>query len=781
MPRLPVTILVTALVLSLAGTAAAVPMGDLHCNDWQGRPAAPYTIGTPVTVTGIVTAGTGTFVATRTEIYVQDATGAVMIYKSTVPATFATGDSVTFSGTIDQYRGHTEVALNTWTNHSSGHLDPVPRTMTCYQVANEFGANYCEPEESMLIRLARVTYTGTWAANQVVTLHDETGTCDMYIYGPTGVGSMPPPPAHFDVIGVLKQFGGFSPPFTSGYEVLPRSPADVTPLPGPAITAGPEETEITPNAVTIAWTTDVPADSRIDYGYTTGYELGTVYDPAQVTQHSATLSGLEPARMHIYRVTSTNLEGEIALPGLRFCSGSRSSGETRVYFNKSVDTSLAIGEAAQGNVDFQPILISRINAAQHSIDVAIYSFDLAGPADALIAAFQRGVEVRFITEHRDNPQQQVLRLVSAGITVIDDAYGPNNAGGGLMHDKFWVFDHRLETDPSDDWIMTGSWNMTNEGTYTDAQNIILIQDESLAEVYTAEVNEMWGSTTATPDPDLSRFGVLKLDDTPKKFMVGGYVARVYFGPSDNTMGVMANRCAEAEFSAHFCIYSFTRYDVGNALKDRYYTVPGFAVRGVFDSSESGNASSQYHEMIGGGDYPWNPPADVWLDTEYGTLHNKYMILDVNRRGGRPTVVTGSSNWSNAANNENDENQIYVEDFRVANLYFQEFANRYHAAGGSADLTTDVLDRPALSLAPTYVFPNPTTNDFVLRLAPARPGLVSISLHDPAGRRISGRQVNLSAPGTSEVTFDTQEMAPGIYFLRISGPGIQERRTLTVLR
>ena len=34
-------------------------------------------------------------------------------------------------------------------------------------------------------------------------------------------------------------------------------------------------------------------------------------------------------------------------------------------------------------------------------------------------------------------------------------------------------------------------------------------------------------------------------------------------------------------------------------------------------------------MVGGGDYPWDPPADVWLDAETGSLHHKYMIFDVN--------------------------------------------------------------------------------------------------------------------------------------------------------
>ena len=38
-------------------------------------------------------------------------------------------------------------------------------------------------------------------------------------------------------------------------------------------------------------------------------------------------------------------------------------------------------------------------------------------------------------------------------------------------------------------------------------------------------------------------------------------------------------------------------------------------------------------------------------------------------------MTGSHNWSNSAENSNDENTLVVQDTRVANLYLQEFAAR----------------------------------------------------------------------------------------------------------
>ncbi|MGE5570031.1 MAG: DUF4082 domain-containing protein [Rhodospirillales bacterium] len=64
---------------------------------------------------------------------------------------------------------------------------------------------------------------------------------------------------------------------------------------------------------TITWTTNVPADSRVEYGPTTG--LGTtVTDPALTTVHSIALTGLTAGQTYYYRVTSTSAGGSTSSP-----------------------------------------------------------------------------------------------------------------------------------------------------------------------------------------------------------------------------------------------------------------------------------------------------------------------------------------------------------------------------------------------------------------------------------------------------------------------------------
>ena len=51
--------------------------------------------------------------------------------------------------------------------------------------AHQFGGDYCEPQESMLIRINQVTYSGSWGTG-TVTLQDASGSCNMYIDSDTG-------------------------------------------------------------------------------------------------------------------------------------------------------------------------------------------------------------------------------------------------------------------------------------------------------------------------------------------------------------------------------------------------------------------------------------------------------------------------------------------------------------------------------------------------------------------------------------------------------------------
>ncbi len=680
-----------ALVLASAVFAAATfhDIIDLHENTANGTCTM---LDSTVTVTGVITVGFGTFcgnlpTSTYTDMYLQDATAGVMIYHPSIPDSFAAGDSVTITGLVDQWRGMTEVVPDELLTviHATGCNIPETTIVTCYEVDNSFHPGYDEPNEGRLVRINDVTWSGTWPT--AITLTDASGSCVMYLDGDTGLGSMTPPGGRFDVVGVIKQYGDFTAPWTSDYEIMPRYESDFIPAPGPAIIQGPDATNVTSSSATIEWETDTASDSRVDYGTTTAYELGYVYDASYVTHHEIDLTGLDPATIYHYKVTSTDGSGTNSSGDRMFITLSAgSTGEMRVWFNRSVDHSYATGDSAEGSADLAQELIDMIQAASHSVDVCIYSFTLSNIADALIAAHNGGIDVRVIYDDHLTDLTQINRLISAGIPVISDAFGTMNNGEEDMHNKFVIFDARDLSSDTDDWVWTGSFNFTYTGT-NNHQDVIAIQDQALARIFTAEFEEMWGSTTNIPNAGASRFGTNKTDNTPHTLSVAGVPVEVYFCPTDGSTFHVCEALATADHSIYFAMYAFTRWDVANTMRDKWENVPYFQLKGVFDSSASGNASSQWHNMSGGsGSEPWSPPADVHLDNESYSLHHKYAIIDCVVPAMAAGVLTGSQNWSTSAEYDNDENVVIVWDATIANLYLQEFAERYHHAGGTQPLT-----------------------------------------------------------------------------------------------
>lgn len=67
-----------------------------------------------------------------------------------------------------------------------------------------------------------------------------------------------------------------------------------------------------------------------------------------------------------------------------------------------------------------------------------------------------------------------------------------------MHNKFAVID-ALSEDKNDDYVWTGSTNLTYTGAYN-TNNTIVIKDHEVAAVYLQEFEQMWGSASDVPDP-----------------------------------------------------------------------------------------------------------------------------------------------------------------------------------------------------------------------------------------------------------------------------------------
>ena len=746
-----------------------LPIGVVKENDSLGVPLLNNHL---VTVRGIVT------VANQFggPSYIQDNSGGMGVFGSTFSTVVNIGDEVIVSGLVQPFSGLTEIVNPTLhTVLSTGNtVDPI--VATAAQIAAD-GVGGVEVYEGRLVRINNVTVTGTgtWAANTNYPLNDPSGTTQIRIDNNTNLVGQPIPPSAFDVICVVGQFIS-SPPFIGGYQVMPRSTDDVL-ASGPVFTTFPVESNILPNSLTVSWQTLSNGSTRVRYGRTTALELGILGNDTLGTNHVVVLNGLDAATVYYIKAFSVAGTDTSSASVLIACTRAplEATEEVNVFFNKSVNTSLAWFQPAHGNEDLVARLLPHFNNARRSIDVVLYS--LSGTpgntlAAALVNAFNRGIKVRVICEDDNRNTTAFNTIAGSGIPLITDRFDPINNGQGLMHNKYFVIDGRGGAAESV-WVWTGSWNPTDPGTSSDFQNSIEFQDPSLATAYTLEFNEMWGSDTDVPNAANSRFGVRKTNNTPHRFVIGGKNVECYFSPSDQATSHIVSTINAAQHSVGFQLLTLTRAEIGSALVAKKQA--GLKVRGDLDNGT--DQGTQYPYLVANG-------VDVRLKTGVsGLLHHKYGIFDAELPSWDAVTITGSHNWTSSAENSNNENMVIVHDGNIANQYLQEFAARYYQFGGTDSIRVSV-DQIGSSLPERFSlsqnYPNPFNPTTKIEYAIPTAQRVVLKLYDLLGREVK-TIVNLQqTPGFYRVDLNAGSLASGVYFYRLeAGRFVQVRRMLVL--
>ena len=758
------------------------PIAEMRVNDSQG---VPVNLQKLATVRGIVTVSD----QFGSPGFLQDASGGIAIYDNVFVNTVRIGDEVTLTGTVTQFNGLTELENVTLHQiHSSGN-DVTPVIVTASQIAND-GLNGIEIYEGVLVQLNRVSVRDTLdrpiATWQVLPgysganyrLRDSSGTCVVLIDKDVYLADASAPSSEFDIVAVVGQFVPV-PPYVGGYQLQPRSRLDVLSS-GPLIIVQPYESDITATSLRINWGTATSGSSFVTYRSTRTSEVTILGDTTKRTLHAVTLSGLLPATTYDVQVFSVS-GADTSYSNHRIVSTASqgSSGAMNVYFNKSVNVALAQVDTAKGNSNLLDQLLQRINAAQKSIDCALYSISGSvgqSVANALVQAKNRGVSVRLIIE-KDNlgggtGTTIYQRIAPAGIPWIADNFDAVNAGAGLHHNKFLVFDYRGGT-ADKIWVWTGSWNLTDPGTADDMQNAIEIQDEALAGAYTLEFNEMWGSESETPSALTARFGARKRDNTPHVFNIGGTPVELYFSPSDRTTSAIMKTVSRAQHSVNVALLTFTRSDIASTLTAK--KDGGLKVRVLLDNNA--DIGTQFGFLTSAG-------IEVRLDPcTAGLLHHKYAVVDAELNGLSQYVITGSHNWTNSAENSNNENTLIIQSNRIANQYLQEFAARYKEAGGTDNIVVRVTqgaETPeGFGLWQNY--PNPFNGMTNVEFRIANFEFVRLKVFDVLGREVAVLINEQTPRGNHRVIWNASSLPSGTYFYQLQASDRIETKKMMLLK
>ena len=143
--------------------------------------------------------------------------------------------------------------------------------------------------------------------------------------------------------------------------------------------------------------------------------------------------------------------------------------------------------------------------------------------------------------------------------------------------------------------------------------------------------------------------------------------QVAFTPWDNAEGMIVERIRRAKHQILVQAFSFTSRALANALiaaKKR-----GVDVRILADREQTfGGESSRIPELDQAG-------IPVMLEVRYQSAHNKVMVIDAGTADA--AVVTGSYNWTYAAQYKNAENVLILRhNDDVVNAYAANWGRHY---------------------------------------------------------------------------------------------------------
>lgn len=126
-------------------------------------------------------------------------------------------------------------------------------------------------------------------------------------------------------------------------------------------------------------------------------------------------------------------------------------------------------------------------------------------------------------------------------------------------------------------------------------------------------------------------------------------ARVYFTPWDDAEGAIMRAIRAARTQVLVQAYAFTSGAIAGELINARKR--GIDVRVTADQEQTERISTSRIPDLARAGIP------VWIESRYQSAHNKTMVIDAGQAF--PVVITGSYNWTVAAQRRNAENVLIV--------------------------------------------------------------------------------------------------------------------------
>lgn len=276
-------------------------------------------------------------------------------------------------------------------------------------------------------------------------------------------------------------------------------------------------------------------------------------------------------------------------------------------------------------------ILSNINQAQSSIDIAIYGYSSVPAIEQAIKnAQQRGVKIRLVHD-MDSKGNNIYENTSNLAKLIQNTQSDRNSkeASFIMHNKFYIFDNKT--------VITGSANLSHtDMSGYNSNAVVVINSEEAANIYRREFEQMYEG----------RFHSVKTSMNK--------TSNIYFSPQDKTI---TNGVLPLIKGAKNYIYIPAFIVIENRIIEELISAKkrGIDVRIIADALNASAGHSRVKDLRENG-------VPVKIENYAGKMHSKTMIID------DKYLLLGSMNFSYSGENRNDENFIILANPEAAKFY-----------------------------------------------------------------------------------------------------------------
>ena len=332
-----------------------------------------------------------------------------------------------------------------------------------------------------------------------------------------------------------------------------------------------------------------------------------------------------------------------------------------------------------GADDLEAGIVDFIAGARSKLDIAVQELDSTPIARAILDASWRGVRVTLFLEQdylrtplrRDRatkvpippvpkpgetPEQALERvlwhedetdlrenrrilaaLLRSGVEVRGD-FNP-----AIFHQKFVLrdFDRGKATSPGNPALLSGSANFTWTDTHVNLNNVFVFRNVHIAREYEQEFEQLRRGS----------FGRGLHGDAPSVYGLSGVPVKVLFAPDHTPELEFMKQMLKGTREVVFAIFTFAG---SSGIDDTMLALArgGMKIRGVLDPGQAAQRWTAARTLV-------HPNIELFVPTRQGPLedlrkvHHKLMVID------EQVVVAGSFNYTEPANDYNDENLFVI--------------------------------------------------------------------------------------------------------------------------